>query len=391
VEGGGSLIPARGDYTAFMIQRWSAAPFRPTDAPEDRPLWQAYHAYRRARAAERAPFEPLERDEVVEHRFLRVRDELLHHRYAVIEDEKIVSFADIAVASPESAGFEAQRHALHLDIGVLEPYRRRSIATNWLSLVREAMNLHGASRIVVSVDEADGHGFARWLGADVARVDQIATCAAQEIDRAALAAWLDDAASKGIRFETIRGKLSPDQRARYRSVADALATEATAGPGKAPPSADPLAALDTLQTLLDVASGEHFIVLACSEEGDALGLADAIWTADSMDRADLLSVAVRLAAGTSFDAQGEEDSLDDPTSSQGREMEMIRTAKGLKASLILALLEAKPGLLSLRSAHRGADQALLGLDDEIGFRTERILTTYTLDYDALDATLSALA
>ncbi|HEV2967884.1 MAG TPA: GNAT family N-acetyltransferase [Candidatus Dormibacteraeota bacterium] len=133
---------------------------------EDRDFWSRYHEYRRLRHKESRPDDPLRPDDVEEALLKRDSPFDIHHHHEVVQDGRLVSWFSGSTSKPGTPGHESNKHLFWAYIYVRPEARRRGIGSSWLPLLVELMDAHGCTVAGFGTEEASGHAFLNWLGAE---------------------------------------------------------------------------------------------------------------------------------------------------------------------------------------------------------------------------------
>ncbi|GAC1538447.1 MAG: hypothetical protein NVS3B12_23570 [Acidimicrobiales bacterium] len=186
--------------------------------------WAAFHRYRRARHQESGRNDPLWPDEAFRSMVSRPVPHWTPIWRAVSDGPDIVSVLETAIMDPDAPAYETNKHLLDADFAVLEPYRRRGIATHWLRDLAVLMTAHDKRVLGLRVEEADGHAFARRCGADVKFVVAENHLDLGEVDWAMVRSWVADgeAASPTTTLTIHQPRLPPEVVSDYCGVVTRL-------------------------------------------------------------------------------------------------------------------------------------------------------------------------
>lgn len=136
----------------------------PKTAPRD--WWRRFHAYRRTRHFEVRPEDPFTPDDLVE-AWMTKDDPFKYHRlYCLDVGEQLVSTLNASADKPGTPDYEGNKHLLHVEGDVLKESRRRGVGRSWGPLLLRLMNEYGCTVLTITTEEAGGHAFLKWLGAE---------------------------------------------------------------------------------------------------------------------------------------------------------------------------------------------------------------------------------
>lgn len=144
-------------------------PFDPETASQEE--WRRYHAYRRTRHQETDPDDPLIEDATVEALLKRPSPLSDSYRFVVVEDarpERQIGWVEFEVFRPGSPSYEGNKNLAMTEIALLEPHRRRGLGRILLAKLVDLASEHGKTTLMGGSPEADGKGFARAVGAEIA-------------------------------------------------------------------------------------------------------------------------------------------------------------------------------------------------------------------------------
>lgn len=146
------------------LPRITLATFDPKTASPD--AWSRYHAYRRLRAHEEFPDDPVIADEV------RQRD--LQTDWPLFRTDILLALVDDEIAGslmiwtrrPGTVDYDAHARHVTTDLGVRKPLRRRGVATALLGVLAASMREGEREIATFSAQSEDGYAFARAIGGE---------------------------------------------------------------------------------------------------------------------------------------------------------------------------------------------------------------------------------
>lgn len=187
-------------------------PWRPVEVDAgtaDADFWARYHAYRRLRHAETRPDDPITPDYVVESDMKREDPFDLRFRYELSEGNQMLSWFTAGAVRPGTPAHESNKHLVWADCSVHRDHRRRGIGTSWIPVVLDIMERHSFTTLTVGTEEAAGHAFLKWIGADAKLTGAENRLKLADMDWAMLARWVEDGRkhSPETRLEVYDGRL----------------------------------------------------------------------------------------------------------------------------------------------------------------------------------------
>lgn len=177
--------------TAFKITE-----IDPSTATPD--LWRRYHTFRRARAVESDPDDPVVPDDVYEQAWREERDDQdWAYRDAIVEaDGQIVATFGTEAPKPGTPNYANNGHMMFGSAAALGPWRRRGIGRAWLRHVLDWMPETGATSLMASAHEPDGHAFLRWLAGEPKQLLRYSRTDFRALDWDMIQRWVDEAGGR---------------------------------------------------------------------------------------------------------------------------------------------------------------------------------------------------
>jgi GNAT superfamily N-acetyltransferase len=247
----------------------------------DRTFWDAYHAFRRRREQELRPSEPSTlTDEQVETQLKEQHPTYLRRWWVLISEEAgVISEFMILVTKPEAPEHESSRHLLLADGAVLREYRRRSIGTMWARKALELMEEHAREVLSTRTEEANGHTFLSWLGAECKQVMAENRLDFQQVDWGLVESWVEAGRrrSPGVALELYEDRIPDEMMEEYCPVLNVLTNsmpfdELDYGHLALTPKV-----LKEQYRIFQEIGGLHHSLIARSEDGRIIGLTDVLY------------------------------------------------------------------------------------------------------------------
>ena len=173
-----------------MLGRLAQVEVDPKSAAPD--FWKRYHAYRRLRNAETRPNDPVQPDEVQERDMQRDDPFEFHYCYEVGRNSLMLSWFTATTARPGSPGYESNKHLMWFDASVHPDDRRSGLGKTWIPLAVELMDRHGCTTLSTGSEEASGHAFLKWLGAEARLNEAEYRLKLADVDWNMVGRWAED-------------------------------------------------------------------------------------------------------------------------------------------------------------------------------------------------------
>jgi GNAT superfamily N-acetyltransferase len=296
-----------------------------------------YHAYRRLRAHEEDPDEPLVTDETRQ-RDMQTDWPLFWTQIFLAKVEKdIAGSLLIWMRRPGTADYQAHARYVTTDIGVRKAMRRHGVGTALLGQLAHVMHDGQREIATFSTQTNDGHAFALAIGAEEKHRAMQNRLDIRRVDRGMLAGWEQRGETAGMVFEVHAGRVPLD---RYETIIPALTVMLNSDPlGELdlPPRRFDLTAIKAWYANMDKHGGDHVMVLL--RQGETIAaMSEANWVPDFPERAFQNLTAV------------------DPAY-RGRGL-----AKAAKARLLRVLLERHPQLRLVITNNADVNAAMLAVN-----------------------------
>jgi GNAT superfamily N-acetyltransferase len=187
------------------------APVRVDPQTADREFWNRFHELRRVRQNESRPDDPLQPDDEVEMRVKKGNPFEFQHHYEISRDGVMLSSFYGETVTPKNAEYATNKHLFWAEVFVRPEGRRKGIGALWLPVIARLMDEHGCTVLGVSTEEASGHGFLEWLGAEQKLTEIESRLKMSEVDWPMLERWAAEGAQRSpqTRLEVYDGEL-PD-------------------------------------------------------------------------------------------------------------------------------------------------------------------------------------
>src|SRR5437868_7956740 len=177
-----------------MIRQLVPTLVDPVSAGRD--FWSRFHDLRRLRHAELRPEDPLDPDDVVEKYMKKPNPFDAQHYYEMARDGVMLSWFTAEAVTPANPEYATNRHLLWADAYVRVEERRKGIASSWLPVIIRLMDELGATVVGIDADQAAGHGFAKWLGAEPKVTELESRLRLSDVDWPMMRRWSEEGARR---------------------------------------------------------------------------------------------------------------------------------------------------------------------------------------------------
>ena len=345
-------------------------PIVPFDAKSaTREEWRRFHAYRRLRHGETDPEDPLASDETVEAWMVHDHPHWESLHFAVLEPERTdVQIGEIALefSRPGTPPHEKNEHLAWTGVELLRPHRLRGIGRAMVRVVAEFSRVRGRSFIQSWAEEEDGRAVAEAIGARVVQKRYENRLALDVVDWPMVARWAAEGPAR-----------SPSTALRW--YRDAVPEDVID---------------EYARAFTEVFNGQPF------GEGAFQGI---VTTPESFRDRAKMNADVRgtwLGAYTQ-EPDGEISGLTetfyvpDQSTFLGQGMTGVRTGhrgrglgKWVKAAMLLRVRADLPQVRIVRTGNAVENEAMLSINNRLGFRPHKHPVIVEITVDALEAWLA---
>ena len=344
-----------------MATPWSLEPFDPQTA--SREDWRAFHVFRRAREAEKAPGDPITPDEQVEAQWRKPSPDWWERDAVVWDGDRIVGRYSAEGAKPGTTDFAANGHLMFGAGGVLGPWRRKWIGRLMLRRALADMDAAGARVLTTHSHEPDGQAFLEAHGVKVVSVLRYSRLDWTGIDWGQVDRWIAEGEQRAPEITL---------ELHDRRIPEPMWPESCAARtelGRLVPRDDMDMGDWTMQVKdqremyerMDINGTDHHILFARDATGKIVGITDVAWEPDKP------TFVWQYFTGVHPDARGK------------------GVGKRLKAAMLRHLRERYPdaGLRWMQTDNSSTNGPMLAINERLGFREHKISKTYQADRETL--------
>lgn len=350
-----------------MTNRWTPVEVDAAGAGPD--FWKRYHAYRRLRHAETRPDDPITPDRVVEDEMKREDPFELYYRYEISSGGQMLSWFKASAVPPGTPEYESNKHLLWADWSVHPDYRRRGIGRSWIPVVLQIMERNSYTTLGIGTEEASGHAFLKWLGADAKLTGAENRMKLADVDWAMLERWVEEGRkhSPETKLEVYDGRLPESMWEDYCPQISSMLNTMPFGDLDHGDIVFTPPMMAEWFARMDIAGRSGHWMLTREPDGIISGITD-------MYYAPYIPTIVNQGfTGVRPDARGR------------------GLGKWLKAAMALHLHELYPRAEWFVTDNATSNAPMLAINTRMGFRQYRVGTEYQITRDRLDARMRELA
>lgn len=343
-------------------------PFDPGTASREE--WRRFHTYRRARHMETDPEDPIWEDETIE-RFERHPNPQWDWRRLIVLDrhrpDVYIGEVYLEFSRPGTETHEQNAHIAHGWIGLLKPYRRRALGSRLLPKIVELAREHGRTILQSWCEETDGKAFAAAIGAKVVTRRRENRLNLEKVDWSMVERWAKEGPVRapGTTLRWFENRIDDDVIEPYSRIYTAVMNQQ---PFDAATHGDWIATPETIRDS-EARNAEigarRFTVVSVEPNGDLSGLTETTHTPDSQ---------WMIWQGLT----GVRDMY------RGRGL-----GKWLKAKMLLRVRRELPHVRVVSTGNASSNQAMLSINERLGFRTHKEPVVVEMTREALEAYLRA--
>ena len=324
-------------------------------------LWREWHAFRRARAAQINPGDPVVSDEEAQRDALEESTNWDNHWVVARVGDQVVASAHFGFRRPGTAN--AADHAPYLSGGgtVLEDWKRRRIGTGLLEQARLMMHSMNKSILSLSSHTEPGHAFLLRTGAGAKHSSVQNRARFDQLDWGTLRQWEDGIIAHGLTWESHALRVPPDRLEALLPDFTRLIADIPMGGLDHPPIRFEMESYRQWYETMGRTGGAHHMLVLRDSTGHVIGLTETGWDARTPDR-----VWQQLTAT-------------DPTW-RGRGV-----ARALKAAMFRQIRDHHPQVSLMITGNAEVNAPMLSINSRVGFKVHRRTVDYQVTRDTLDA------
>jgi mycothiol synthase len=332
-------------------------------------FWKRYHDYRLVRQQESRPDDPLRPDGIEETMLKRESPFDLEYGYEIIGDGRLLSWFSGSTSKPGTPGHDSNKHLFWADLYVRPDHRRQRIGSSWLPLLLELMDAQGCSVLGMGAEDAPGHAFLKWVGAEPKLSGAENRLKLADVDWKMVESWFADGPKRSpmTRLEVYDGPLP---EAMLDDFAPQFSTMLNTMPFE---GLDHGEIVVTPHVMRDwyaraILRDEHLhTILAREPDGVISAITDTSWAPHRPTIIDQRFTGVRLDA-------------------RGRGL-----GKWIKAAMLRHVHELYPEAEWVATENAGSNAPMLAINKKLGFKEYRASTEYQIGRDDLAARVKRLA
>ncbi len=273
----------------------------------------------------------------------------------------------VAIGNASFLRTDENQHLLSAGIAVRSDRRRRGIAKELLRLIVGAAESEGRTLLIGGTREhvPGGGAFARTMGAEAAQANHVNRLVLADVDRQLVKRWIDDGPRRapGYSLEWVDGIYPDDRLDEILDVMhvmndaprdDVQLEDMRITPEQYREMAKQIAAIDAELWALFV---RH------DGSGRLVGLTDVSWLAADPDTVSQGNTGVR-------------------PEHRGHGL-----GKWLKAVMLQRVLDERPQATDIRTGNADSNDAMLGINRQLGFKPYRAVTTWQITTEQVHAYL----
>ncbi len=327
----------------------------------DRLQWTRYQAYRRLRAEEDVPGDPVLSDAEFEHLLLQHRPLWESRRVVAWRGEEAIGNLMLEFRRPGTVDYESHAPFVSAGGGVLRPWRRQGVGTALLGALRSFMEAQARTTVTFGAPFAESRAFFEAVGATEKHRTAENRLPLATVDPALLAQWRlapDAVAAAGLRWEIHAGRVPMPRLAELMAPLTVLINQMPLGALDLPAMRYDIDGHRSWYEDMDRHGGDHLLVLLLAGD-DLVAVCNAHWDARFPDRVfqALTAVAPRCRG-------------------QG-------LAKAVKTAMLDLVRERYPAVRLISTHNAEVNAPMLSINRRLGFSTHRPSVTFQMGLDAL--------
>jgi GNAT superfamily N-acetyltransferase len=289
-----------------------------------------------------------------------------NRRWVFTSGDEVVGEFGISRTLPASPEYESWKNFLWIGAGVVKGHRRRGIASGFLPLALQVADEVGATVLSGDTDEADGHAFLRWLGAQPRFSGAENRLDLEAVDWDMMRGWVaaGERRSPQTKLELYEPRIPDSAMAAWCTAYTAMLNTV---PWEDMDHGDAVVTPETMRNRyekFDKSRSVHHALVAREPDGSISGLTEMRYVPHAPT-----SIGQDLTAVLP-DARGR------------------GLGKWLKAALLLHVRQLYPEVRWVRTDNAGSNAPMLAINRQLGFKKYREGSGYQISRDELAARLA---
>jgi len=331
-------------------------------------FWKRYHELRRVRQQESRPDDPLRPNELEEAWLKRESPFDIQYRYEIPQDGRLLGWLSGSTSKPGSPGHDSNKHLFWADLYVRPDSRRRGIGTSFMPLLLELMDAHGCTVVGIGTEDASGHAFLQWLGAEARFSGAENRLKLAGVDWKMVDRWLGEGPQRSpqTKLETYDGPLP---EAMWDDFAPQLSSILNTIPFENLDHGEIVLTPDHMRDYyarLKIGDERLHTILTREPDGIISAITDTSWAPHRPE------IIEQRFTGVRPDARGR------------------GLGKWIKAAMLAHLRVLYPAAQWVATENAGSNAPMLAINKKLGFKQYRAGTEYQISRDNLAARIQRL-
>ena len=334
----------------------------------DADFWKRYHAYRRVRQHESRRDDPVLPDDVEERRLKRESPFDIQYRYEMAEDGVLLSWLWASTIKPGTPEYESNKHLFWADLYVRPDARRRGLGSSWLPLLGDLMDTHGCTVLGVGTEDASGHAFLKWVGAEPKMSGAENRLKLADVDWKMVERWVSEGPKRSpqTKLESFDGPLP---EAMWDDYAPQLSSMLNTMPFEDLDHGEIVVTPDHIRDFyarLEIGGERLHTIITREPDGVISAITDTTWGPHRP------AIIEQQFTGVRPDARGR------------------GLGKWVKAAMLAHLHDLYPDAQWVATGNAGSNAPMLAINKKLGFKQYRAGTEYQISRDGLAARIKQL-
>jgi GNAT superfamily N-acetyltransferase len=331
-------------------------------------FWKRYHAYRRVRQQESRPDDPLRPDELEERWLKRESPFDLQYQYEIAEDGILLSWLSGSTVKPGTPEYDSNKHLFWADLYVRPDARRRGLGSSWLPLLGDLMDAHGCTVLGIGTEDAPGHAFLRWLGAESKLSGAENRLKLADVDWKMVERWVNDGPKRSPQTKLVTYD-GPLPESMWDDFAPQLSSMLNTMPFEGLDHGEIVVTPDHIRDFyarLEIGREQLHTILTREPDGVISAITDMTWAPHRP------AIINQQFTGVRPDARGR------------------GLGKWIKAAMLAHLRDLYPEAQWVATQNAGSNAPMLAINKQLGFKQYRAETEYQIGREGLAARIKRL-
>jgi mycothiol synthase len=324
-------------------------------------FWKRYHVFRRLRNQESRPDDPMRPDELEERWLKRESPFEFRYTYELAEDGVVQGLVSGSTNRPGTPEYDSSKHLFWADLYVRPDARRQGIGSSLLPVLMQLMDEHGCTVLGIGAEDASGHAFLKWAGAEARFSGAENRLKLADVDWTMVDRWVEEGPGRSP-HSTLEVYDGPLPEAMWEDFAPQLTILLNTVPFEDLDHGEEVVTPDHMRDFyerLKIGDERLHTMITREPDGTISAITDTTWAPHRP------TIVEQQFTGVRPDARGR------------------GLGKWVKAAMLLHLRELYPEVQWVATGNASSNAPMLAINKALGFKQYRAGTEYQISRDKL--------